>query len=115
MFNVLSLKARLILLIFPVMLIILFQGWQANHWRIQATQEAQLKLQWQSQYQHLTDNIAEFNRRTTELTNAINQLQQQQQQRTMELHDALQKNKNWGDMPVPDDINRVFNKRKNPR
>lgn len=117
MFNVLSLKVRLILLICPAILVllILFQGWLAHQWRIQVAQEAQLKGQWQAQYQHLTDHIAEFNRRTTELTNAINQLQQQQQQRTMELHNALQKNQNWGDMLVPDDVNRVFNKRENPR
>ncbi|MFZ7173989.1 chemotaxis protein [[Pasteurella] aerogenes] len=117
MFNFLSLKERLILLVCPaiLILIILFQGWQANHWRMQAAQEAQLKLQWKTQYQHLTENIEEFNRRTTELTNVITKLQQQQAQRTKDLQNALQNHQNWGDMPVPDDINRVFNKRENPR
>ncbi|WP_443091372.1 chemotaxis protein [Basfia succiniciproducens] len=114
MFGFLTLKEKGILLIGPIVLvcIILFQGWQARHWRAEAIKEEQLKLQWESQYSQLADSVNEFNKRTEQLTQAITQLQASQEKRTTELKNALQKNENWSNERVPDDISRLFNQRK---
>ena len=52
MFGFLTKKEKYILLVGPLMLvaIILFQGWQANHWRAEAAKEEQLKQQWEASY-----------------------------------------------------------------
>ncbi|EIJ69428.1 hypothetical protein [Pasteurella bettyae] len=115
MFGFLTLKEKSILLIGPIVLvcIILFQGWQASHWRAEAIKEEQLKRQWESQYAQLADSVNEFNKRTEALTQSINQLQANQEKRTSELKNALQKNENWSNNNVPDDISRLFNQRKN--
>ncbi|MCK3658565.1 chemotaxis protein [Pasteurellaceae bacterium Pebbles2] len=113
MFGFLSLKEKIILLAGPIVLvlIILFQGWQSNHWRTEAIKEEQLKLQWQTQYNHAVEMIEEFNRQSARLTAAVQQLQKQQQQHTKELNNALQKHQAWSNHPVPNDINRLLQQR----
>lgn len=63
MFGFLTKKEKYILLIGPLMLvaIILFQGWQANHWRAEAAKEEQLKQQWEASYIALNESVDKFN------------------------------------------------------
>lgn len=113
MFNFLTFREKSLLFIGPIILIliIIFQGWQANHWRMEATKEEQLKLQWQAQYNDMAHSIDEFNRQAAKLTQAVQNLQAQQGQQTKELNHALQKNQNWSNQPVPDDVSRLFKRR----
>lgn len=112
MFAFLNLKEKLLLLIGPLVLVglILFQGWQANHWRAEAKKEELLKLQWESQYSEMADNINAFIRQSEKLTAAVQQLQAQHQLQSKELDNALQKNQDWSDQSVPDDVRRLLNK-----
>ncbi len=113
MFSFLNLKEKLILLIFPLLMIctIIILGKQASYWRAEANKEEMLKRQWQSQYLHMTEMIDEFNQQTQRLTVAIQDIQQTQQQQTKELNNALQNNQSWSNSPVPDDISRLFKQR----
>lgn len=117
MFEFLALKEKGMLLIVIIALacLIPFQGWRANHWRAEAVREEQLKLQWQNQYSQLVDSVNEFNKRTEQLTQAVNRLQATQEKRTAELKNALRNNENWSNDSVPDDISRLFNSRKTAR
>ena len=54
--------------------IILFQGWQANHWRAEAAKEEQLKQQWEASYVALNESVDKFNEQQKALTEAVNQL-----------------------------------------
>lgn len=113
MFSFLNLKEKLLLLVGPIILVLIigFQGWQANHWRTEAIKEELLKLQWQSQYTEMAANIEAFNRQAEQLTQAVQQLQNQQHIQSEELHNALQKNQTWSNQPVPDDVGRLFHNR----
>lgn len=111
MFAFLNLKEKLLLLIGPLVLVglILFQGWQANHWRTEAKKEELLKLQWEQQYSEMAGNIERFLKQSEQLTQAVQQLQQQYQLKNTELKNALQKNQDWSNQPLPDDVSRLLN------
>ncbi len=115
MFNFLSIKEKIILLIGPIVMlcIIIFLGKQSSYWRAEADKEEMLKRQWQSQYLHITEMIDEFNQQTQRLTLAVQAMQQTQQQQTKELNNVLQNNQSWSDSPVPDDVSRLFKQRGN--
>ncbi len=114
-FNFLSIKEKIILLIGPIVMlcIIIFLGKQSSYWRAEADKEEMLKRQWQSQYLHITEMIDEFNQQTQRLTLAVQAMQQTQQQQTKELNNVLQNNQSWSDSPVPDDVSRLFKQRGN--
>lgn len=93
--------------------IILFQGWQANHWRAEATKEEQLKLQWVESYMALNESVDKFNKQQKALTEAVNQLKISQTKQTQDLKHALKKHQDWADTFIPDDISSVFNSPEN--
>lgn len=112
MFNFLTKKEKWILLIGPILLvlIILFQGWQANHWRTEAIKEEQLKYQWQQSYTELNLSVREFAKQQALLIQTVNQLKTQQTQQTQDLKNALKKHQNWANSPIPDDVSRLLNR-----
>lgn len=116
MFNFLAPKEKLLLLIGPLILvgIILFQGWQANHWRTEAIKEEQLKYQWQQSYTELNQSVAKFAEQQAKLTQAVSELKNQQRQQTQDLTNALKKHQTWADTALPDDIRRLLNAAENP-
>ena len=97
MFSFLTKKEKWILLIGPIalVLLILFQGWQANHWHAQAAKESLLKEQWQKSYIDLNSAVKKFAEQQERLTQAVNALKSQ--------------NKEWSDTPIPDDIGGLLN------
>ncbi|SNV67242.1 chemotaxis protein [Haemophilus pittmaniae] len=115
MFGFLTKKEKYILLVGPLMLvaIILFQGWQANHWRAEAVKEEQLKQQWEASYVALNESVDKFNEQQKALTEAVNQLKISQTKQTQDLKNALKKHQDWADTFIPDDVSGVFNHTKN--
>ena len=111
MFGFLTKKEKYILLVGPLMLvaIILFQGWQANHWRAEAAKEEQLKQQWEASYIALNESVDKFNEQQKALTEAVNQLKISQTKQTQDLKNALKKHQDWADTFIPDDVSGVFN------
>lgn len=95
------------------MAIILFQGWQANHWRAEAAKEEQLKLQWVESYMALNESVDKFNKQQKALTEAVNQLKISQTKQTQDLKNALKKHQDWASTFIPDDISSVFNSSEN--
>lgn len=117
MFNFLSTKERWILLVGPVVLvlIILFQGWQANHWHAEMIKEEQLKAKWQNAYVALNESVQQFTEQQAALTQSIQSLKTEQTQQAEELKNALAKNKTWADGVIPDDVARLLNKNRVPQ
>lgn len=117
MFNFLTTKERWILLVGPVMLvlIILFQSWQANHWHAEMVKEEQLKAKWQNAYIALNESVQQFTEQQAALTQAIQSLKTEQTQQAEELKNALAKNKTWADGVIPDDVARLLNKNRVPQ
>lgn len=117
MFNFLSTKERWILLVGPVVLvlIILFQSWQANHWHAEMIKEEQLKAKWQNAYVALNESVQQFTEQQAALTQAIQSLKTEQTQQAEELKNALAKNKTWADGVIPDDVARLLNKNRVPQ
>nr|DAR60833.1 MAG TPA: Protein of unknown function (DUF2570) [Caudoviricetes sp.] len=117
MFNFLTTKERWILLVGPVMLvlIILFQSWQANHWYAEMVKEEQLKAKWQNAYVALNESVQQFTEQQAALTQAIQSLKTEQTQQAEELKNALAKNKKWADGVIPDDVARLLNKNRVPQ
>ena len=76
--------------------IILFQGWQANHWRAEAAKEEQLKQQWEASYVALNESVDKFNEQQKALTEAVNQLKISQTKQTQDLKNALKKTPRLG-------------------
>ena len=115
MFGFLTKKEKYILLVGPLMLvaIILFQGWQANHWRAEAAKEEQLKQQWEASYVALNESVDKFNEQQKALTEAVNQLKISQTKQTQDLKNALKKHQDWADTFIPDDVSGVFNNTEN--
>lgn len=115
MFGFLTKKEKYILLVGPLMLvaIILFQGWQANHWRAEAAKEEQLKQQWESSYVALNESVEKFNEQQKALTEAVNQLKISQTKQTQDLKNALKKHQDWANTLVPDDVIGVFKRPEN--
>lgn len=111
MFNFLTAKERSILLIGPILLalVIIFLGWEANHWRAEMLKEEQLKLKWQTSYIALHDNVQQFAEQQKQLIHAINELKTNQTQQTQDLKHALHTHKDWANSPLPDDVKRVLN------
>lgn len=117
MFNFLTAKERWILLVGPVMLvlIILFQSWQANHWHAEMVKEEQLKAKWQNAYVALNESVQQFTEQQAALTQAIQSLKTEQTQQAEELKNVLAKNKKWADGVIPDDVARLLNKNRVPQ
>lgn len=117
MFNFLTTKERWILLVGPVVLvlIILFQSWQANHWHAEMIKEEQLKAKWQNAYVALNESVQQFTEQQAALTQAIQSLKTEQTQQAEELKNALAKNKTWADGVIPDDVARLLNKNRVPQ
>ncbi|OOF59352.1 chemotaxis protein [Rodentibacter myodis] len=111
MFNFLSLKEKGILFIGPMLmgLVILFLGWQANHWRAEMIKEEQLKAKWQTAYFALNNQVQQFAEQQKQLTAAVNDLKTQQTKQTQDLKNALKQHQTWADSPVPDSVRGVFN------
>ena len=111
MFGFLTKKEKYILLVGPLMLvaIILFQGWQANHWRAEAAKEEQLKQQWEASYVALNESVNKFNEQQKALTEAVNQLKISQTKQTQDLKNALKQHQTWADSPIPDSVRGVLN------
>lgn len=111
MFGFLTKKEKYILLVGPLMLvaIILFQGWQANHWRAEAAKEEQLKQQWEASYVALNESVNKFNEQQKALTEAVNQLKISQTKQTQDLKNALKQHQTWADSPIPDSVRSVLN------
>ena len=111
MFGFLTKKEKYILLVGPLMLvaIILFQGWQANHWRAEATKEEQLKQQWEASYVALNESVNKFNEQQKALTEAVNQLKISQTKQTQDLKNALKQHQTWSNSPIPDSVRGVLN------
>ncbi|MBN6079890.1 chemotaxis protein [Aggregatibacter actinomycetemcomitans] len=111
MFNFLSVKEKIIMFIFPVLLVlvVIFLGYEASIWRTEAALEKKQKEEWQAQYIGLNDQIKEFNQKQTALLSAIEKLEIANQQAQEEIGNALQNNQTWSYEPVPNDIKRVFN------
>lgn len=106
MFNFLSSKEKWLLLGGPILLvlIILFQGWQANHWHAEMVKEEQLKAKWQASYMALNEHVKQFAEQQKQLTQAVNELKHQQTQQTQDLKNALKQHKTWADSPIPDSV-----------
>lgn len=117
MFNFLTTKERWVLLVGPVVLvlIILFQSWQANHWHAEMIKEEQLKAKWQNAYVALNESVQQFTEQQAALTQAIQSLKTEQTQQAEELKNALAKNKTWADGVIPDDVARLLNKNRVPQ
>ena len=111
MFNFLTSKERWILLIGPIalVLIIIFQGWQANHWHAEMVKEEQLKLKWQANYIALNDSVQAFAEQQKQLTQAVNELKTQQTKQTQDLKNALKQHQTWSNSPIPDSVRGVLN------
>ena len=111
MFGFLTKKEKYILLVGPLMLvsIILFQGWQANHWRAEAAKEEQLKQQWEASYVALNESVNKFNEQQKALTEAVNQLKISQTKQTQDLKNALKQHQTWSNSPIPDSVRGVLN------
>ena len=111
MFGFLTKKEKYILLVGPLMLvaIILFQGWQANHWRAEAAKEEQLKQQWEASYVALNESVNKFNEQQKALTEAVNQLKISQTKQTQDLKNALKQHQTWSNSPIPDSVLGVLN------
>ena len=111
MFSFLTKKEKWILLIGPIalVLIILFQGWQANHWHAKAEKESLLKEQWQKSYIDLNQSVKNFAEQQAQLTQAVNALKNQNQEQTLELKNALKNHKEGSDTPIPSDIGSLLN------
>lgn len=111
MLNALNLKEKIIFFIFPVLMmcVVLFQGWQANHWRAEAERQRERKEMWQSQYISQKQQIERFVSQQAELLQAVQQLQQHQQQQQEELNHALHKHQDWSNQPVPNDVRKLLN------
>ncbi|OOF87345.1 chemotaxis protein [Rodentibacter ratti] len=112
MFNFLSSKEKWLLLGGPILLvlIILFQGWQANHWHAEMVKEEQLKAKWQASYMALNEHVQQFAEQQKQLTQAVNELKHQQTQQTQDLKNALKQHKTWADSRIPDDVRSVLNR-----
>ncbi|SQK93975.1 phage lysis regulatory protein, LysB family [Haemophilus influenzae] len=93
MFNFLSSKEKWLLLGGPILLvlIILFQGWQAS-------------------YMALNEHVKQFAEQQKQLTQAVNELKHQQTQQTQDLKNALKQHKTWADSPIPDSVLSVLNR-----
>ena len=111
MFNFLTKKERWLLLVGPValVLIILFQGWQANHWHAEMVKEEQLKAKWQASYIELNQHVQQFAEQQKLLTQAVNDLKTQQTQQTQDLKNALKQHQTWADSLIPDSVRGVLN------
>ncbi|BFU60771.1 MULTISPECIES: chemotaxis protein [Rodentibacter] len=111
MFNFLSAKEKWILLGGPILLvlIILFQGWQANHWHAEMVKEEQLKAKWQASYMALNEHVQQFAEQQKQLTAVVNALKTQQSKQTEDLKNALKQHQIWADSPVPDSVRGVLN------
>lgn len=111
MFSFLTAKEKGLLLIGPIILvlIILFQGWQATHWREQAIKESQLKTQWQQAYQSLNDDVKKFTEQQNKLIAELTRQKAEHSQQNKELHNALNQHKNWTNQPLPADVQRLLN------
>lgn len=111
MFSFLTAKEKGLLLIGPIILvlIILFQGWQATHWHEQAIKESQLKTQWQQAYQSLNDDVKKFTEQQNKLIAELTQQKAEHSQQNKELHNALNQHKNWANQPLPADVQRLLN------
>ena len=107
MFGFLSTKEKIVMFIFPVLLVlvVIFLGYEASVWRAEAALEKEKKEAWQKQYVDLNQQLAEFNQKQTALLTAIENLEIANQQ----TGNALQNNQTWSNEPVPSDIKRVFN------
>ncbi|MFQ1015785.1 chemotaxis protein [Avibacterium paragallinarum] len=116
MFNFLTLKEKGLLLIGPVILvlIILFQGWQATHWHKQAIKESQLKAQWQQAYQALNQDVKKFTEQQNKLIAELTNQKAEHQQQNKELHNALNQHQNWANQPLPADVQRLLNPKRTP-
>lgn len=112
MFNFLSSKEKWLLLGGPILLvlIILFQGWQANHWHAEMVKEEQLKAKWQASYMALNEQVQQFAEQQKQLTQAVNALKYQQTQQTQDLKNALKQHQNWANSPIPDSVRSVLNR-----
>ncbi|OOF64757.1 chemotaxis protein [Rodentibacter pneumotropicus] len=112
MFNFLSSKEKWVLLVGPLLLLllILFQGWQANHWHAEMVKEEQLKAKWQASYMALNEHVQQFAEQQKQLTQAVNALKHQQTQQTQDLKNALKQHQTWADSPIPDGVRGVLNR-----
>ncbi|TGY50832.1 MULTISPECIES: chemotaxis protein [Rodentibacter] len=111
MFNFLSSEEKWVLLVGPLLLLllILFQGWQANHWHAEMVKEEQLKAKWQASYMALNEHVQQFAEQQKQLTQAVNALKHQQTQQTQDLKNALKQHQTWADSPIPDSVRGVLN------
>lgn len=111
MFSFLTVKEKGVLLIGPIILvlIIVFQGWQATHWHEQAIKESQLKAQWQQAYTTLNQDIKKFTEQQNKLIAELTQQKLQYQQQNEELNDALNQHQNWTNQSLPNDVQRLLN------
>lgn len=111
MFGFLSWKEKIVMFIFPVLLVlvVIFLGYEASVWRAEAALEKEKKEAWQKQYVDLNQQLTEFNQKQTALLTAIENLEIANQQTQEEIGNALQNNQTWSNEPIPSDIKRVFN------
>lgn len=112
MFSFLSSKEKWLLLAGPLalVLIILFQGWQANHWYGEMVKEEQLKAKWQASYLALNEQVQQFAEQQKQLTQAVNELKNQQSKQTQDLKNALKNHQDWANGRLPDDVRGVLNR-----
>ncbi|OOF47953.1 chemotaxis protein [Rodentibacter trehalosifermentans] len=112
MFNFLTSKEKWVLLVGPLLLvlIIIFQGWQANLWHAEMVKEEQLKAKWQASYMALHEHVQQFAEQQKQLTQAFHALKQQQTQQTQDLKNVLKQHQTWADSPIPDDVRGVLNR-----
>ncbi|HHE3508789.1 TPA: hypothetical protein ACPDKD_002131 [Pasteurella multocida] len=116
MFNALNVKLKMILggVFLALLFAIVTTSTLAFHFYAKAKTE-QLKTEmWQANYMALNQKIDEFSQKQTALFNEVRTLQKANEYTERELNNAIEKNQNWSNQPVPDDIKRLFNKTSKP-
>ncbi|MFP4794432.1 hypothetical protein [Pasteurella multocida] len=116
MFNAVNAKLKMILggVFLALVVAIVTTSTLAFNFYAKAKTEKLKTEMWQANYIALNQKIDEFSQKQTALFNEVRTLQKANEYTERELNNAIEKNQNWSNQPVPDDIKRLLNKTDKP-
>ncbi|OWZ82372.1 hypothetical protein CDE51_02400 [Pasteurella multocida] len=115
MFNAVNAKLKMIVGgVFLALLIAIVTTSTLAYFYAKAKTEKLKTEMWQANYIALNQKIDEFSQKQTALFNEVRTLQKANEYTERELNNAIEKNQNWSNQPVPDDIKRLLNKTDKP-
>ncbi|HED4400749.1 TPA: hypothetical protein R4323_002217 [Pasteurella multocida] len=116
MFNAVNAKLKMIVggVFLALLIAIVISLTLAFNFYAKAKTEKLKTEMWQANYIALNQKIDEFSQKQTALFNEVRTLQKANEYTERELNNAIEKNQNWSNQPVPDDIKRLLNKTDKP-